>query len=418
MSDDFGAAAAAIGDEIVASAIWHEDRCTWVGAAPEEGPDGRIAIMHAALGPDLYGGTAGVALFLAELHALTGDDGARRTAVGALEHALARVDEIPLAAALGLYGGGVGIALAAARAGVLLGDDGLVERAAELVRTCVPGTEDEAEYDLVSGRAGAVAGLVVLARLLADESLLEPAVRVGDELLRTAADDGSTLSWRSPTIETAGNLTGFSHGAAGVAYALLELGTVTGERRFVEAGERAFAYERSLYDPLARNWPDLRHHDGNGGGHSFAAFWCHGAPGIALSRLRALELLGGDDYAREASAALATTSGSVEAMLASQTANFSLCHGLAGNAEVLAESRVASEAAAETVLRVASFGIDEYASRSGPWPCGTHGGETPGLFLGLAGIGHFYLRLSDPAVPSLLLPRAEAFALQTAVTTG
>jgi lantibiotic modifying enzyme len=38
-----------------------------------------------------------------------------------------------------------------------------------------------------------------------------------------------------------------------------------------------------------------------------------------------------------------------------------------------------------------------------PWPCGTFEGETTSLFLGLAGIGLFYLRLDDPAVDSVLL---------------
>jgi hypothetical protein len=33
------------------------------------------------------------------------------------------------------------------------------------------------------------------------------------------------------------------------------------------------------------------------------------------------------------------------------------------------------------------------------------GGSTPGLLLGLAGIGHFFLRLTRPEVPSVLLFR-------------
>ena len=40
------------------------------------------------LGPDLYGGTAGVGLFLAEIAAVTEDADSRRTALGALKHAI------------------------------------------------------------------------------------------------------------------------------------------------------------------------------------------------------------------------------------------------------------------------------------------------------------------------------------------
>jgi hypothetical protein len=52
-----------------------------------------------------------------------------------------------------------------------------------------------------------------------------------------------------------------------------------------------------------------------------------------------------------------------------------------------------------------------------PWPCGVPGGgESPSLMLGLAGIGHFYLRLYDPAsVPSVLLVKPEAAPARRAI---
>ena len=58
---------------------------------------------------------------------------------------------------------------------------------------------------------------------------------------------------------------------------------------------------------------------------------------------------------------------------------------------------------------LAHGGIERYAKRGHPWPCGMNG-ETPNLMLGLAGIGYFYLRLAIPAIPSILLLRREAFA--------
>src|SRR5262245_1285365 len=48
-------------------------------------------------------------------------------------------------------------------------------------------------------------------------------------------------------------------------------------------------------------------------------------------------------------------------------------------------------------------GIERYAARKARWPCGTHVGETPNLMLGLAGIGHSYLRLYQPSIPSILI---------------
>jgi hypothetical protein len=64
-------------------------------------------------------------------------------------------------------------------------------------------------------------------------------------------------------------------------------------------------------------------------------------------------------------------------------------------------------AAATTALvqAVAAAGQDHYGGPGGAWPCGAGGGETPGLLLGLAGIGLFYLRLHHPATPAVLLVR-------------
>ena len=55
--------------------------------------------------------------------------------------------------------------------------------------------------------------------------------------------------------------------------------------------------------------------------------------------------------------------------------------------------------------QVGLAGVEQYRKSLSPWPCGVpQGGETPGLLLGLAGIGHFYLRLHDPAgVPPVLI---------------
>lgn len=52
--------------------------------------------------------------------------------------------------------------------------------------------------------------------------------------------------------------------------------------------------------------------------------------------------------------------------------------------------------------------IARYGAGERPWPCGAHSGEVPGLMLGLAGIGHAFLRLHDAAVPSVLMFRADA----------
>jgi lantibiotic modifying enzyme len=401
-------AALRISREIVAGAVWQAERCSWVGAMPEEAPGGRTTLTYRALGPDLYGGTAGVGLFLAELARATGDPDSRRTSLAALRHAVSRVDDIPPFSRLGLYAGRPGVALALALAARAL-DEPELETVARAIASSTARTREQSdEHDLMSGRAGAVVGLLALRALLDDDALLDAAVDHGEALLDDAHRTDAGICWRSPNLPAARGLTGYSHGAAGVAVALLELAAATAQQRYRDAAEAAFAYERALYDPAARNWPDLRSSaDGRARAEpGFATFWCHGAPGGALARLRALEL-GGDGRLRgEACAGLSTTAAWVAGALASASVNYSLCHGLAGNAEILLECvSLLPGSTPDLVQRVALAGIDTYLARGSPWPSGAHGGATPCLFLGLAGIGRFYLRLAKPELPSLLLVR-------------
>jgi lantibiotic modifying enzyme len=392
-------AAVATARTIVADAVWHERRCSWIGGMPEEGPGSTIAMTYQALGPDLYGGTAGVGLFLAEVAHVCDDPDVRACSLGALRHAASRAGSVT---SVGLYGGRFGIALALAAGGVLLGEDELDEVAQTLAHANLDAGE---EFDLISGDAGAIVALLALGHVLDDASLGDRAVVHGERLLERGTDVDGTLSWQSPTITAKGGLAGFSHGAAGAATALLELAAATGDERYAEAASRAFAYEATLFDDEARNWPDLRESptQPSSGAPVFVTFWCHGAPGIALSRLRALELGAGERA--EADIALDTTEAWVDAALRVGL-NYSICHGLAGNAEILREGGRAPRLVEAVALR----GIETYAARGLRWPSGAHGAPTPSLFLGDAGTGRFYLRLARPELPSLLLLRPDALA--------
>jgi lantibiotic modifying enzyme len=210
-------------------------------------------------------------------------------------------------------------------------------------------------------------------------------------------------------MPTRRNLTGLSHGVAGIGLALVELTAATGERRFAKAATRGFDYEQSLFDRAAHNWPDLRElvPGRPPSATSFATFWCHGGPGIALSRLTALERLGGSRWRSEAEAGLELTRANVERALKHGGANFSLCHGLAGNAEILADgARVLGHGWERWTTIAAETGVAgaERHGPNGPWPGGAGSHEAVGLMLGIAGIGYFYLRAAGAAVPSVLRP--------------
>jgi len=112
--------------------------------------------------------------------------------------------------------------------------------------------------------------------------------------------------------------------------------------------------------------------------------------------------------------ALETTRRALDSWLHSPNTNYSLCHGLTGNAEVLRYgSAVLGPAASQgckAALDVAAKGIESFGRADHRWPCGTPAGENPSLVLGLAGIGYFYLRLGFPSVPRILILRREEFS--------
>lgn len=122
--------------------------------------------------------------------------------------------------------------------------------------------------------------------------------------------------------------TGLAHGAAGIALALARLYAATGRERWRRAAQAALARERSVFDPVARNWPDLRASRLAHGPGSLVG-WCGGAPGIALSRLDCLAIdLGAPN---DVTAGLATT---VAAPLGVRD---HVCCGNVGRVEILYE---------------------------------------------------------------------------------
>jgi lantibiotic modifying enzyme len=405
-SDDlaFLELAGRLGREIAGSAIWFDGRCNWVGALPLDESRVSGSAEMAALGPDLYGGTSGVALFLAEAGARLDDDSLRAAALAAIRLALDHPDRIDPQVRDGLYGGCIGIAYAAARVAGLLGAEDVHARARELLVAWRRDSTRSESSDLMSGCAGAVVGLVALSRMVAEPWLVDAAAGLGDELIARADVTVAGWSWADPGQPAMYNLCGYVHGAAGIGHALAELFGATREARFRKAAERAFDYERSWLDFRTRTWPDLRgvaRRAGRDAPVPVSDSWCNGALGIMLSRLRAGELFASEGLRHEADSALASCERHVAQLLASAPDDFSLCHGAAGAADVLLHAVAGPR---DLAAQLGRRGMELYAGPGAArFPCGVPLGATPGLLLGLAGIGMLYLRLGDGRVQSPLL---------------
>ena len=133
-------------------------------------------------------------------------------------------------------------------------------------------------------------------------------------------------------------------------------------------------YERRWFDAGEANWPDLRGIERRERHGSFtppyATTWSHGAPGVALSRLRGWQITGDERLRCAAVTALSTTAAAVERALLVPRADFTLSHGLAGNADVLLLGAELLPEGAALARRVAEVGVGRYGTSLDGWPAG------------------------------------------------
>lgn len=398
--------ACAIGVELQRIAVWHADRCSWFGHQLSTGCGGGIldSVPVAPLGVDLYSGVGGVGWFLAELARVSEDPAVTATANAAFRHAGHLLQKQK--PDLGLYSGQLGTAIAMLRAAELLAEPALKRTARRWLTQSLGHAGAATRFNVIAGLAGRAMGLTLFGQLSGDECFVDAGRGCADALIAAAQCNDDGLCW----VEDEGQppLLGYAHGTAGAAHALMEVFAVSGETRYREAAERAIAYEQSRFDPLAQDWPDLRRRGAFAdlpapAKPQFSATWCHGAPGIAMTRLRAFELLGDAQYQAQARIALRAVEKGLVATIESGIDDFSLCHGAAGSIDVLIEGGYGAEAR----KHAARTGVTEFLP-GGRWPSGLISGTSPSLMLGLAGIGHTYLRLHQPGAASVLALKAHA----------
>lgn len=357
-----------------------------------------------SVGPTLYSGTAGIAFALAHYGRHYAQEWAVDLAVSAARHAYAMRDSVPSAYRLGLFGGWTGIIVALAEVGRLTESRSLSSLASRLLEELAE-TTPSGEFDVVSGDAGAVGGLLMVVDSLG-EGALAVAEKCADRLTESARRTRlGGRAWRSPRERNQLPLTGFAHGMAGVGWALLRLAghdpTNARAERWTEFAESAFQYEDGVFDASEGHWPDLRYYRTWNAVRlrppPIQVAWCHGAPGIGLARLTAAGLSHDPRHATMAGVALRTTADSARTPARGGAGpgidDLGVCHGLAGLRVVLgADSTTPASdlGAIDDVLRTAA----QRAARRD---------MAPGLMTGRAGLALAALPKAQGACMQALL---------------
>lgn len=394
-----------IGNALCRDAFWDNDRCIWLGWG-QKSQGNKVVPAFSACDADLYGGTSGIALFLTMLYQFTKDKQQLRAIEGAVNQALSNYKNMSDRLHHGFYSGVNGIAFSLIRIGEILQREELIKRGISIMQSLKYVPLDDKNIDVISGSAGAIPALLTIAKKYQQGDFLELAIAHGRHLIKLAEHGEIGCSWQTLGISGHANLTGYSHGTAGIATAFLELYEVTKDAEFLEVAISAFRYENNWFQKDELNWSDLRQ-DFYGNAKCSIA-WCHGAPGIGLSRLRCRQLLPTNmDIHFDLEAALQSTQFALTQPWLPGKLNYSLCHGVAGNTELILKAALELNRPElmSVAEKVGQDGHMYYIKQGLPWPCGNRGiGHSPGLMLGTAGIGYFYLRLYDAlCVPSILL---------------
>ncbi|QBD77336.1 type 2 lantipeptide synthetase LanM [Ktedonosporobacter rubrisoli] len=371
---------------------------TWVGAQFL-----KCARCHQlrSMGFSLFQGTAGIALFLAAIAKIS-EDASYLKLVGA---ALQPIQQMLhgngqlLAQEMGI-GGAVGIGSLVytfTRISQLLDDARFLASAQDVARL-ITAEEIAADrrLDIVSGTAGALLGLLALHERTGDQWVLDRAILCGKHLLQTRTMSAARCQvW--PTYGGTHH-TGFSHGVAGIVYALLRLYAVARDADLLDAAREGLIYEDGAFRPEVENWAEEL---GERASKSWMT-WCHGAPGIGLARIGGLPLLASPQIQRDIEAALQTTKRfGVQAF-------DHLCCGNSGRTELLWTAalhlkrsdlaEIAQQHIVRMIIKAEQRGAFALPTFLPAWA------SLPHFFHGTSGIGYTLLRMLYPELlPSVLL---------------
>jgi len=394
---------ATIIEQIDRSAFQDEASISWLGLNWLQ--DSNVAQLT-PLGPDLYDGLGGIALFLAAYQNQFSDEKSMhmlRKIINGLREQIYSSTSSRWARGLGIGGAsGLGsVIYAITSIAALLCDKEILEDAITASKLMTNELiEADKGLDIISGSAGAILCLLALYRQTKSPAVLHKAVLCGEHLLNSPRfGEEGRRSWIGLGI---GNtpLNGMSHGAAGFGYAMTSLYQLTHRQDFADAANECLAYEEANYDEKSHNWPDYREYDDGKPLARFTCQWCHGASGIGLARIGQVKSgftlnLAIADIENASKCAEDTWPNSTD----------TLCCGTLGSIEFLSEAgRLLNEEKLSSLAATRLSEIIATQQQEGKYALGAGGSQfNLGLFRGLSGIGYTLLRNLNPKLPNVLI---------------
>ncbi|RPK12626.1 type 2 lanthipeptide synthetase LanM family protein [Priestia endophytica] len=263
---------------------------------------------------------------------------------------------------------------------------------AKMITKVIPElVEKDKDLDLISGTAGALVVLIRYYEMTGDNETLLLARKCSTHLLSQAIKTEQGLTWKG----VAGMpLTGFSHGNAGIIFALHLFYQYCPEKEVEEGIKEGLKFENSYC--VNGNWIDLRKPQEE----AASSAWCHGAPGILLSRIE-LSNSSIPQVAEQAQADMDKALGSI--FVDGFGREQSLCHGDVGNSMILLD--YGRKMKDEKMIHISRNLLAEsiMSKENGAYQCGIgKTAETPNLMVGFAGMVYGMIYAYHDKLPNLL----------------
>ncbi|WP_293313904.1 lanthionine synthetase LanC family protein [Pedobacter sp. UBA5917] len=362
---------------------------------------------------DLFNGNCGIILFFLTLYQSDGNIDHLRI-VNKGMHRILNADAVLNPKFFALYTGLGGVIYTCLKVFEVTGEYFYKEKALELTLSNRQElTEGLLKTDLLSGYSGNLLMLTLLYHHTADVSVLNMVNLLMDRLITEARISEQGFKWDySGSKKAYDSMTGFSHGASGIAWVLMQVGAYFKTDGLIYLAEEALKYEMQYYHAPAKNWLDLRlgpHRLNKPDVYQWKLqtflpemtdvnAWAHGAAGIGITRQMAYQLTKDKQYEIDCNNVLKRCVDDLEKL---DRTDFTLVSGYCGMIPFLLNHGMKTKIV--SILAQARGFHQKTNSYNGYISCGC---DDCGLLSGKSGIGYIILNvLNGKDMDSILAPK-------------
>lgn len=264
--------------------------------------------------------------------------------------------------------------------------------------------EKVTKFDLLSGHAGNLLVLTLVYHYHPAQDILEIIHRILDKFIAGVRISATGLKWDHFKFAF-DSMAGFSHGASGIAYALMQVGEYFGYDGLNYLAQEALAYEMQYYDAGSQNWLDLRLgfvRLGLSDAHLWdintflpeinnVNSWAHGAAGIGLARLYAYKTTGEPSYLEQCRTIVARCKQDI----AKKREDYTLCSGYGGMIPFLLRYQQLDQRSdlAADILNIAGDALSLYEEQGTYNTFIESNRVDTGLLSGKAGVGYMLINI-------------------------